>query len=186
MGSNITTNVSSSNFFQLDGGVFTTTGIGTKFNFKKGSVGLYAGAGMDYSKAATFKGGVFDVTGGLNYGELGDYGDWKVNGGCRIRTVVFDDKKYVQLRLQPFNASYKINDKIKVSYTPYVATKFDLTNNKTKTQAGMFAGASYDLGKATITIEGQCYDLTSFTTKDISGNLILTIPLESLSSKKKH
>lgn len=163
----IDTKLSVSTFQQCDGSNFSTAGVNVNKNFENGYIGGYLGAGTSFKENTT--GVVFDVKGGLNYGDSG------VSGGFRVRNNINPLSKSVQVRLEPITVKTKLTDNATLYTTPYVATKFD---GDAKTTVGNFTGISVNVGKRTsVFVEGQIYDVTNVNKNTSSVNVGLSVKI---------
>ncbi len=164
----INNKVSISTFQNIDGSNFTTAGVETGTSNDKGSVSFYGGIGTNFTKGST--GVVFDFKGSVQYGNS------PFSGAVRIRNNINENSQSVQIRVQPATVSIPVSDKTKVYTTPYVATKIDYKTGDTDTKCGVFGGVSTKVGKASVFVEGQLYDVTKVNKSTVSFNAGVSIP----------
>ncbi|MDE6138927.1 MAG: hypothetical protein K2F57_05605, partial [Candidatus Gastranaerophilales bacterium] len=61
--------------------------------------------------------------------------------------------------------------------TPYAAAKVNYKTGDTTFSSGCFAGVNQKVGKASVFIEGQIYDVTNIKANTTSINLGVSIPI---------
>lgn len=166
---NPTTKISASSYQQCDGTNFTTVGIDNSFKTGQGNLGVYAGVGLTFdgkpaSAVIDFKGSVL-------------YGDSPISGGFRVRNNLGEGSQTVQFRVQPCTVTIPVGEKTNVYATPYVATKVNYKTGNTTTNAGGFAGVSQKVGKASVFVEGQIYDVSKINKNTTSVNVGVSITI---------
>ena len=164
----INTKVSLSTFQNMDGSNFSTAGIDAGVNVGRGSLGLYAGVGTNFTDDST--GAIIDFKGNMPYGET------PLSGGFRIRNNINENSQTVQVRLQPVTVNIPISENAKLYTTPYSATKINYKTGDTNTTFGAFGGVSTKVDKASIFVEGQLYDVTKVNKSTIGLNAGVSIP----------
>ncbi len=165
----INTKISASTFQQCDGSNFTIAGVDASINVGQGNIGFYGGVGTSFTKGST--GAIFDVKGSV------PYGDSVFSGGFRVRNNINDNSQTVQFRVQPLSVNVPVSDKTKLYATPYLATKVDYKTGNMTTNAGCFAGVSQKIGKVSVFVEGQIYDVTKINANTTSVNAGISVPL---------
>lgn len=165
----ISTKVSAWTFQQCDGTNFSTAGIEAGVNIGKGSLGGYAGVGTSFTEGST--GAVIDVKGSMPYGNSA------FSGGFRVRHNLNPNSQSVQFRVQPCTVTIPITDKTSIYTTPYVATKVTYGKSGADTTVGNFTGISTKIGKASVFVEGQIYDVSKIDPSTTSVNVGVSIPL---------
>ncbi len=166
---NVTTKFSASSFQQCDGSNFTTAGVDNSFKAGRGNLGIYTGfaTGFDGKPIS----GIIDFKGSTPYGNS------PVSGGFRIRNNIGEDSKTVQFRLQPCTVTVPVGQTTNIYATPYVATKVNYNTGDAATSVGCFAGVSQKIGKASIFVEGQIYDVGKINANTTSINVGISIPI---------
>lgn len=165
----INTKVSASTFQQCDGTNFSTAGIDAGVKIGKGNLGGYAGVGTSFTDGST--GAIIDVKGSLPYGNSA------FSGGFRVRHNLNTNSKSVQFRVQPCTVTLPISKNTSIYTTPYVATKVTYGKSGSSTTVGNFTGISTKIGKASVFVEGQIYDVSKIDPSTTSVNVGLSIPL---------
>ncbi len=166
---NPTTKVSISSFQQCDGTNFTTAGIDNSYKVGNGNIGAYAGVGMTFDgKPAS---AIVDLKGSV------PYGDSPISGGFRVRNNLGENSQTVQFRVQPATVTVPVGQNTNIYATPYVATKLNYKTGDVNTTGGIFGGVSQKIGKASVFVEGQLYDVTKVNNGTISVNVGVSIPL---------
>ena len=105
------------------------------------------------------------------------YGDTCLSGGFRVRNKLNQDSQTVQLRVQPLTVTVPVAKNTNIYTTPYVATNINYKSGNPKTSFGNYAGVSTKLGKASVFVEGQLYDLTHVNKNTIGVNAGVSIPI---------
>lgn len=152
----------------FDGTNMTTTGIESSVNVGNGKLSVYGGVGTNFTKDST--GAIIDFKGSIPYGNR------PVSGSFRIRNTLKQNGESIQFRIQPANINIPIAKKASIYADPYAALKIDNKGNKAFT-TGIFSGASVKVGKTSVYIEGQLYDLTDINKGTIGINAGVSIPL---------
>lgn len=165
----INTKVSVQSFQQCDGSNFSTAGIDASKQIGKGSLGAYAGVGTSFTQGST--GAIVDVKGSMPYGNSA------FSGGFRVRHNLNSNSQSVQFRFQPCTVTLPISKKASIYTTPYVATKVTYGKSGADTTVGNFTGVSAQIGKASVFVEGQIYDVTKIDPSTTSVNVGISIPL---------
>ena len=147
-----TVKASAASFQQCNNTNFSTAGIDISKKFGKSSIGTYIGFGTSFEDNST--GAIVDLKGSTGYGNS------CLSGGFRIRNNISQNSQTIQFRVQPLTVTVPINKKISLYSTPYVATKLNYENGDASTSVGNFTGANIKLGKASLFVEGQIYDVT--------------------------
>lgn len=164
----ISKKVSVSTFQQCDGSNFTTAGVEAGIKAGRGNLSLYTGIGTNFCENST--GSVIDFKGGV------PYGNGLVSGGFRVRNNLNPNSQTVQIRVQPATVNVPVSSSTSIYATPYVSTKIDYKDGYKSTDAGVFAGVSQKIGKASIFVEGQIYDVTKVNSSTTSINAGISIP----------
>ncbi len=166
---NPTTKVSVSSFQQCDGTNFTTAGVDNNFNAGSGNIGVYTGVGLTFDgKPAS---AVVDLKGSVPYGNS------IMSGGFRVRNNLNENSQTVQFRLQPCTVTVPVGQNTNLYATPYAATKVNYKTGDTTTNVGCFAGVSQKIGKASVFVEGQIYDVSKVNANTTSINVGVSIPI---------
>lgn len=163
------TKVSAATFQQCDGSNFSTAGIDAGIKVGKGTLGGYAGIGSSFTDGST--GAILDLKGSTPYGNS------PVSGGFRVRHNLNPNSKSVQFRLQPCTVTIPVGEKTSIYTTPYVASKLTYGQKGVDTTVGNFTGISTKIGKASVFLEGQIYDVTKINPSTTSVNVGVAIPL---------
>lgn len=166
---NASTKVSVSTFQQCDGSNFTTAGIDNCYKLGSGCVGTYTGVGLGFDGKPTSA--VLDVKGSLPYGNS------ILSGGVRVRNNLSENTQTVQFRVQPCTVTVPVAENTNIYATPYVATKVNYKTGNAVTNAGAFAGISQKIGKASVFVEGQIYDVTKVNKNTSSINVGVSLTL---------
>ena len=165
----INTKISAATYQDIAGPNFTTVGVDNSINVGNGSLGLYTGAGTSFNDKPMCA--VIDFKGSM------PYGDTCLSGGFRIRNKLNQDSQTVQLRVQPLTATVPVAKNTNIYTTPYVATNINYKSGNPKTSLGNYAGVSTKLGKASVFVEGQLYDLAHVNKNTIGVNAGVSIPI---------
>ena len=160
--------ISVSTFQYVDGSNFTTAGAETGIKGDKGSLSFYGGIGTNFTKGST--GVVFDFKGSVNYGNT------PLSGAVRIRNNINGNDPHAQIRVQPATITIPVAENAKVYATPYMATKISYKTGDTNTKFGVFSGVSQKVGKVSVFVEGQLYDLTKVNKSTVGVNGGISIP----------
>lgn len=166
---NVNTKISASSYQQCDGTNFTTAGVDNSMKVGNGNMGVYTGIGMTFDgKPAS---AVVDLKGSM------PYGDSCVSGGFRVRNNLGENGQTVQFRVQPATVTVPVGKNTNIYTTPYIATKVNYKNGDAKTTVGNFTGVSTKVGKASVFVEGQIYDVTKVNAGTTSVNVGVSIPI---------
>ena len=165
----INTKVSAATYQDIAGPNFTTVGVDNSVNVGNGSLGLYTGAGTSFNGKPMCA--VVDFKGSM------PYGDTCLSGGFRVRNKLNQDSQTVQLRVQPLTVTVPVAKNTNIYTTPYVATNINYKSGNPKTSLGNYAGVSTKLGKASVFVEGQLYDLAHVNKNTIGVNAGVSIPI---------
>lgn len=157
-----------STFQNMDGSNFTTAGVETKIYSGKGNLSAYTGVATNFKNNAISA--IIDFKGSMPYGES------NLSGSFRIRNNINDKSETVQFRIQPANVNVPLNKNVNLYADPYVAMKVDYKTGDTTTNVGVFAGASVKVGKASVFVEGQLYDVSKINSRTTGINAGLSIP----------
>ena len=160
--------LSVSTFQNMDGSNFTTAGIETKILSGKGNLSTYTGVATNFNNNAISA--IFDFKGSMPYGES------NLSGSFRIRNNISDNSQTVQFRVQPTNINVPLNNNVSLYADPYVAMKVDYKTGDTTTNVGIFAGASAKVGKASVFVESQLYDVSKISSRTTGINAGISIP----------
>lgn len=164
-----TTKISIQSFQQCDGSNFSTAGVDNNYKVGKGNIGTYTGIGL------TFDGknpsAVVDLKGSIPYGST------PLSGGFRIRHNINEDSQSVQLRLQPATVTIPLTKKTNIYTTTYIAAKHKYGEKGFDTTVGNFTGVSTKIGKASVFVEGQIYDVAKINAKNSSVNVGISITM---------
>jgi hypothetical protein len=165
----INTKLSAATYQDIAGPNFTTVGVDNSIKVGNGCLGLYTGVGTSFNgKPITFVG---DIKGSM------PYGDTCLSGGFRVRNKLNQDSQTVQLRVQPLTVTVPVAKNTNIYTTPYVATNINYKTGDPKTSFGNFTGVSTKVGKASVFVEGQLYDLTKVNKNTIGVNAGVSIPI---------
>ncbi len=165
----INTKLSAATYQDIAGPNFTTVGVDNSIKIGNGCLGLYTGVGTSFNgKPITFVG---DIKGSM------PYGDTCLSGGFRVRNKLNQDSQTVQLRVQPLTVTVPVAKNTNIYTTPYVATNINYKTGDPKTSFGNFTGVSTKVGKASVFVEGQLYDLTKVNKNTIGINAGVSIPI---------
>lgn len=165
----INTKVSAATYQDIAGPNFTTVGVDNSVNVGNGSLGLYTGAGTSFNGKPMCA--VIDFKGSM------PYGDTCLSGGFRVRNKLNQDSQTVQLRVQPLTVTVPVAKNTNIYTTPYVATNINYKTGDARTTAGNFTGVSTKVGKASVFVEGQLYDLAHVNKNTIGVNAGVSIPI---------
>lgn len=166
---NPTTKVSISSFQQCDGTNFTTAGVDNNYKSGQGNLGVYTGIGLTFDgKPAS---AIIDFKGSVSYGNS------PISGGFRVRNNLNEDNQTVQFRVQPATVTVPVGKNTNIYATPYAAAKVNYKTGDTTFSSGCFAGVNQKVGKASVFIEGQIYDVTNIKANTTSINLGVSIPI---------
>ncbi len=166
---NPTSKVSVSSFQQCDGTNFTTAGIDNSFKTGQGNIGVYTGIGLTFDgKPAS---AIVDLKGSV------PYGDSALSGGFRVRNNLGENSQTVQFRVQPCTVTVPVGKNTNLYATPYGAAKVNYKTGNTDFSAGCFAGVSQKVGKASVFVEGQIYDVSKINANTTSINVGVSIPI---------
>ncbi len=148
---------------------FTTIGVDNSLNLGNGSIGVYTGVGTNFNDNPMSA--VIDLKGCLQYGNS------PVSGGFRVRNNLNENCQTVQFRIQPCTVSLPVANNTSIYTTPYVATKLNYRTGDNKTSFGNYTGVSTKIGKASVFVEGQLYDLTKINKNTVGINIGVSIPI---------
>lgn len=166
---NATTKVSVSTFQQCDGTNFMTAGVDNSYKIGSGNLGTYAGIGLTFDGKPS--GAIVDVKGSLPYGNS------VLSGGFRVRNNLSENSQTVQFRVQPCTVTVPVGKNTNIYATPYSATKVNYKTGENTTNVGGFAGVAQKIGKASVFVEGQIYDVTKVNSNTTSVNAGVSINL---------
>lgn len=159
----VTTKITAQSFQQCDGTNFSTAGVDNSYKAGKGSIGTYTGIGLTFDGKNSSA--IVDIKGSTPYGNS------PVSGGFRVRHNVNEDSQSVQLRIQPATVTLPITKKTSIYTTPYVAAKHTYGKKGFNTTVGNFTGLSTKIGKASVFVEGQIYDISKINAENTSINV---------------
>lgn len=159
----VTTKITAQSFQQCDGTNFSTTGIDNNYKVGKGSIGTYTGIGLTFDGKNSSA--IVDIKGSTPYGNS------PISGGFRVRHNLNEDSQSVQLRIQPVTVTLPITKKTSIYTTPYVTAKHTYGKKGFNTTVGNFTGHSTKIGKASVFVEGQIYDISKINTENASINV---------------
>ena len=165
----INTKVSAATYQDIAGPNFTTVGVDNSIKVGNGSLGLYTGAGTSFNGKPMCA--VIDFKGSM------PYGDSCLSGGFRVRNKLNQDSQTVQLRVQPLTVTVPVAKNTSIYTTPYVATNINYKTGDPKTSFGNYTGVSTKVGKASVFVEGQLYDLAHVNKNTIGVNAGVSIPI---------
>lgn len=165
----VTTKISAQSFQQCDGTNFSTAGVDNNFKVGNGSVGTYTGIGLTFDGKNSSA--IVDVKGSM------PYGNGPVSGGFRVRHNLNENSQSVQVRIQPATVTIPLTDKTNIYTTPYVAAKHSYGKSGFDTTVGNFTGISTKIGKASVFVEGQIYDVTKIKPSTTSVNVGVSITI---------
>lgn len=152
-------NVALNSFQSLDGSNLSIGGIEQKAVFSNASVSTFLGIGTDFNSDADL---IFDLKSSVNYDKNG-----KLNQNIRIRNTVGGDNTATQIRYSPLSINVPLGKKTSFYANPHYSGKYNYKNHEWTHSAGFFAGVTQKLGKASLSLEGQRYNLQDI--KDNSG-----------------
>ena len=150
-------NASLNSFQSMDGSNLTIGGIEQKFGLNKGSVSTFLGGGTDFNSDTDL---IFDLKGSMNYNEI-------LNQNLRIRNTIGGDNTATQIRYSPVSVSVPLGKNTSFYANPHYSGKYNYKNNEWTHSAGFLAGVTQKIGNASISLEGQRYNLQDI--KDNSG-----------------
>lgn len=165
----VNTKFSVSSFQQCDGTNFTTAGVDNSVKLGNGNLGTYTGIGLTFDGKPSSA--VVDLKGSVQYGNS------PVSCGFRIRNNLNENSQTVQFRIQPCTVTVPVSNKTSIYTTPYAATKVNYKTGDNKTTFGNYTGISTKIGKASVFVEGQIYDITKINKNTTSINAGVSIPL---------
>lgn len=160
------TKYSASTFQQCNGTNFTTVGVDNSYKVGNGTVGAYAGVGLTFDGKPS---AIVDLKGSV------PYGDSPLSGGFRVRNNLGENSQSVQFRIQPATVTVPVGQSTNLYATPYVATKVNYKTGDVSTTGGIFGGVSQKVGKASVFVEGQIYDVTKVNAGTTSINVGVSI-----------
>jgi|InofroStandDraft_1065614.scaffolds.fasta_scaffold00505_58 hypothetical protein len=166
---NPTSKVTVSSFQQCDGTNFTTAGVDNSFKTGRGNIGVYTGIGLTFDgKPAS---AVIDLKGSV------PYGDSALSGGFRVRNNLGENSQTVQFRVQPCTVTAPVGKNTNIYATPYAAAKVNYKTGAADCNVGCFTGVSQKVGKASVFLEGQIYDVSKINANTTSINVGVSIPI---------
>ncbi len=156
----IKSNASFSWFQNLDGSRFAMGGVEENVVSKRGSAGVFIGAGTDFETDAK---AILDFKGSYKYDQNG-----RMNQNLRVRNTVGLKSAKTEIRYSPLSLNIPVTDKTSFYANPHYNGSIDYKKGKWSNSAGVFAGITQKISKnATLSVEAQRYNLQDI--KDNSG-----------------
>ena len=89
-----------------------------------------------------------------------------LSNNVRIRNTFSEGSNSTQIRISPLTVNIPVSKKTSTYINPHFVGKYNYNTEKWTKSAGVFAGIEQKIGKASLAIEGQRYNLQDFKEND--------------------